>query len=117
MATQPPKPQIRTRHSSRTVNGDGPPVSVLVNDNKPPARERLEIAVLGSARLTENDDRWTQAHQLGALLADEGYVVVTGGYGGLMAAVSRGAHERGGPLVGVPLPPLAAQRPKHYNTP
>src|SRR5258708_16330452 len=111
MATQPPKPQIRTRHSSRTVNGDGPPVSVLVNDNKPPARERLEIAVLGSARLTENDDRWTQAHQLGALLADEGYVVVTGGYGGLMAAVSRGAHERGWHGIGVPMADSLCMKP------
>ena len=30
MATQPPKPQRRTRHSSRPVNGDGHPASVLV---------------------------------------------------------------------------------------
>src|SRR5713226_4072466 len=32
MATQPPRPQTRTRHSSRPVNGDGPPASVLVKD-------------------------------------------------------------------------------------
>src|SRR5258708_39789911 len=89
--------------------------NMQVNDNKPPARVRLEIAVLGSARLTENDDRWTQAHQLGALLADEGYVVVTGGYGGLMAAVSRGAHERGGHVVGLPKRHRAGIGPNQWN--
>src|SRR5713101_9735004 len=31
MATQPPKPQRRTRHSSRPVNGDGHPASIFVN--------------------------------------------------------------------------------------
>ena len=30
MATQPPKPQRRTRHSSRPVNGDGHPASIFV---------------------------------------------------------------------------------------
>src|SRR5260370_2002484 len=63
-----------------------------VNENKQPAEIGLEIAVLGSARLTENDEWWAQAYKLGALLAKEGYVIVTGGYGGLMAAASRGAH-------------------------
>ena len=31
MATQPPKPQRRTRHSSRPVNGDGRNASIFVN--------------------------------------------------------------------------------------
>lgn len=31
MATQPPKPQLRTRHSSRPVSGDGHPASIFVN--------------------------------------------------------------------------------------
>ncbi len=31
MATQPPKPQIRTRHSSRLMSGDGHPASIFVN--------------------------------------------------------------------------------------
>lgn len=89
--------------------------NMQVNDNEPPARVRLEIAVLGSARLTENDDRWTQAHQLGALLADEGYVVVTGGYGGLMGAVSRGAHERGGRVIGLPMQHWTGIKPNQWN--
>jgi len=31
MAPQPPKPQRRTRHSARPVNGDGHPASIFVN--------------------------------------------------------------------------------------
>jgi uncharacterized protein (TIGR00730 family) len=76
---------------------------------------RAEIAVLGSARLTENDDWWAHAHQLGMLLAGEGFVIVTGGYGGLMAAVSRGAHEMGGRVVGLPMQHWTAIEPNPWN--
>lgn len=86
-----------------------------VNDGKPLARGELEVGVLGSARLTENDNRWTQAHKLGILLAAEGFVVVTGGYGGLMAAVSRGAHEKGGRVIGLPMQHWAGIKPNQWN--
>lgn len=39
--------------------------------------------------------------QLGRLLAQRGHTVLTGGYIGTMEAVSRGAHEAGGHVVGV----------------
>lgn len=89
--------------------------NMAVNDSKPPARDELEVAVLGSARLTEDDGRWMQAHKLGQLLAGEGFVVVTGGYGGLMAAVSRGAHEMGGKVIGLPMQHWAALAPNQWN--
>ncbi len=42
MATQPPKPQRRTRHSSRPLNGDGHPASIFVKKAKNPmARAEL----------------------------------------------------------------------------
>jgi uncharacterized protein (TIGR00730 family) len=85
------------------------------NDGKPLARVELEVAVLGSARLTESDDRWTQAHTLGMLLAGEGLVVVTGGYGGLMTAVSRGVREMGGHVIGLPMRHWAAIEPNRWN--
>ena len=75
----------------------------------------LEIGVMGSARLTEKDDRWAQAHQLGALLAGKGFVIVTGGYGGLMAAVSRGAHEIGGHVIGLPMQHWKNVEPNQWN--
>jgi len=85
------------------------------NDGKPLARVELEVGVLGSARLTENDGWWTQAHKLGMLLAEAGFVIVTGGYGGLMAAVSRGAHEMGGRVIGLPMQHWAGVEPNPWN--
>jgi uncharacterized protein (TIGR00725 family) len=86
-----------------------------VNENKQPAEVGLEIAVLGSARLTENDEWWAQAYKLGVLLAKEGYVIVTGGYGGLMAAASRGAHEAGGRVIGLPMQHWTGIAPNPWN--
>jgi uncharacterized protein (TIGR00730 family) len=64
-----------------------------------------EIAVLGSARIAPGDPRHDAAQRLGRLLAAQGWTVVTGGYGGLMAAVSRAAAAAGGRTVGLPMSP------------
>lgn len=79
------------------------------------AQGELEIGVMGSARLSEGDEWWGQAHKLGELLANEGFAIVTGGYGGLMAAVSRGAHERGGRVVGLPMRHWQGIEPNQWN--
>jgi uncharacterized protein (TIGR00730 family) len=58
-------------------------------------------SVFGSARLREEDPEYAIARRLGSLLAEAGWTVCTGGYDGAMAAVSRGAREAGGHVVGV----------------
>ena len=87
----------------------------LESDGLHSARTSIEIGVMGSARLTESDAWWAQAHQLGSLLAEKGFVVVTGGYGGLMEAVSRGAHEAGGTVVGLTMQHWANVEPNRWN--
>ena len=57
------------------------------------------ITVFGGSTPGEND--YQQARQLGGMLAKAGYVVLTGGYIGSMEAVSRGAAESGGHVIGV----------------
>ncbi len=89
--------------------------AMQTSDSQPLARAGLEVAVLGSARLTESDDRWMQAYKLGMILAGEGFVVVTGGYGGLMTAVSRGVRELGGHVIGLPMRHWAAIEPNRWN--
>lgn len=64
-----------------------------------------EVAVVGSGRLKPGDHWYGEAVRLGGLLAGEGWTVVTGGYGGLMGAVARGAAEAGGLVVGLPMTP------------
>jgi len=58
------------------------------------------IAVYGSARITPDDPRYVAGIALGAALATAGFRVVTGGYEGLMSAVSHGAREAGGEVLG-----------------
>jgi uncharacterized protein (TIGR00725 family) len=62
--------------------------------------ERI-ITVFGSSRPQESDEEYVEARELGQLLADRGFALCTGGYGGVMEAVSRGAKEVGGKVYGV----------------
>lgn len=59
------------------------------------------IAVFGSSRCDEQSTHYAEAYVLGRVLASSGYTVLSGGYGGSMAAVSRGAAEAGGKVIGV----------------
>ena len=63
--------------------------------------DRPLIAVFGSSTVRETDPAWRLGFELGGELARAGAAVMTGGYGGLMAACSRGANEAGGHVVGV----------------
>ena len=51
------------------------------------------ITVFGSSRPRENDVDYQEAFQLGCALGRAGFDVCTGGYGGVMEAVSRGAKS------------------------
>src|SRR6266849_930818 len=57
--------------------------------------ERM-VTIFGGAKCREGDHEYTQAIEVGALLAESGFTICTGGYAGVMEAASRGAHERGG---------------------
>ena len=75
----------------------------------------VEIAVVGSARIAPGDPRHDAAGRLGGLLAAQGWTVVTGGYGGLMAATARGAAGAGGRTVGLPMAPWQHLTPDASN--
>ena len=59
------------------------------------------VAVFGSSTIRESGPEYREAEELGLRLAEAGADVITGGYGGAMAACSRGAHEAGAHVVGV----------------
>jgi len=61
----------------------------------------MNVTVFGGAQPKEGSTAYNQARELGALLAQHGHAVLTGGYMGTMEAVSRGAHETGGHVIGV----------------
>lgn len=76
------------------------------------------MAVFGSSEPTESEPDYAMARRVGELLASEGYTVVTGGYGGIMEAASRGAREAGGRALGITARALTSMRagPNPYLT-
>jgi uncharacterized protein (TIGR00730 family) len=59
------------------------------------------VALFGSARTRPDDPFWALAEQVGRLLAEAGFAVVTGGGPGAMEAANKGAAEAGGVSVGL----------------
>ena len=54
-----------------------------------------------SSRPEDGHADYAEALELGRALAAAGFTVCTGGYGGVMEAVSRGARESGGRVLAV----------------
>jgi uncharacterized protein (TIGR00725 family) len=68
------------------------------------------VAVFGSSATLPDHADWEEAHRCGALLAAAGLTVATGGYGGIMEAVSAGAASAGGHVIGVTAPVVFPDR-------
>jgi hypothetical protein len=72
------------------------------------------VAVFGSSEPREGEPLYEDARRVGALLAAEGWRIVTGGYGGVMEGASRGAREAGGGALGVVCSIFGDRRPNPY---
>lgn len=59
------------------------------------------VTVFGSSQVKEGELDYEMARKLGKALAQAGYRVCNGGYGGVMEASARGAKEAGGQTIGV----------------
>jgi len=59
------------------------------------------VTVFGSARTKPEDKYYKMAVEIGRLLAEKGYGVISGGGPGIMEAANKGAHEAGGKSVGL----------------
>ncbi len=58
------------------------------------------VALFGSARIADDHPWYQAARRLGALLAQAGFAVITGGGPGIMEAANLGASEAGGLSIG-----------------
>ena len=67
----------------------------------PSQNPRPLVAVFGAYEPRPGDVAYEQARGVGDQLGRLGYSVITGGYGGVMEAASRGAVEAGGEALGV----------------
>lgn len=73
------------------------------------------IAVYGSARITPEDPEYGAAREVGYLLGKAGFQVMSGGYKGVMSAVSEGASQAGVPVIGVTTAAIEALFPQRAN--
>ncbi len=59
------------------------------------------ISVFGGSSPRPGSAAYVEATDMGGRLAQAGFAVATGGYGGVMEAASRGAADSGGHVIGV----------------
>src|SRR5438477_12481977 len=76
--------------------------------------ERI-VTIFGGSKCRESDTEYAEAHRVGELLAQSGFTICTGGYSGVMEAASRGAHERGGRVIGITMSQFKSE-PNRYLT-
>jgi uncharacterized protein (TIGR00725 family) len=76
--------------------------------------ERI-VTIFGGSKCGEGSEEYRQAQRVGELLAEAGFVICTGGYLGVMEAASRGAHEKGGRVLGIVMNQFKAE-PNRYLT-
>src|SRR5215218_7720593 len=79
-----------------------------------PLMEKI-VTIFGGAKCGEETEEYGQALRLGQLLAERGYTICTGGYLGVMEGASRGAHERGGRVLGIVMNQFKSE-PNRYLT-
>ncbi|HSE30392.1 MAG TPA: TIGR00730 family Rossman fold protein [Pyrinomonadaceae bacterium] len=72
------------------------------------------ISIFGSARSKTDDADYKAAQETAALLAREGFAVITGGGPGIMEAANRGAFEAGGLSIGCNIELPFEQSPNAY---
>ena len=75
----------------------------------------MNISVFGGSSPKPGSSGYQQAYNLGKSLALAGHTVLTGGYIGTMEAVSRGAAEAGGHVIGVTCSEIESWRPVKAN--
>lgn len=76
------------------------------------------ITVFGSSQVPATAPLYTTAVEIGGDLARAGYQVMTGGYYGMMEAVSKGARQADGRVIGVTTDQIGkrfALQPNGYN--
>ncbi|HEX9091498.1 MAG TPA: LOG family protein, partial [Anaerolineales bacterium] len=76
----------------------------------------FRITIFGGSQPKPGEPVYQDALHLGNLLARAGYTILNGGYIGTMEAVSRGAAEAGGHVIGVTCDEIETWRPVKANT-
>ena len=74
----------------------------------------IHVVTFGSSKAQPGDANYELALAAGRVLGRRGLCVISGGYAGTMAAVSRGAREGGGRAIGITTPVFAHREPNAH---
>jgi uncharacterized protein (TIGR00730 family) len=74
------------------------------------------ITIFGTSRAAAGDAIFTLAMETGRLLAQAGFTIANGGYGGTMLAAAKGAAEAGGEIIGITCSAFKSSRANVYVT-
>ena len=74
------------------------------------------VTIFGTGRAAEGQAAYTLAYETGRLLAQAGFTIANGGYGGTMLAAAKGAAEAGGEIIGVTCSAFKSSRANKYIT-
>ena len=72
------------------------------------------VSIFGSTRIKPEDEVYQKAEQIGRLLAENGFGVITGGGPGVMEAANKGAASAGGNSIGLNIELPLEQKPNPY---
>lgn len=78
------------------------------------ASDNSTVTVFGASDPAPGSAAWDDARRAGRVLAECGFAIANGGYGGTMAASAMGAAEAGGTVTGVTCS-IWTSRPNDYN--
>lgn len=112
---QPSEKMLESQRNSqiRLLGSDAEFVKAFEILNKYPRR----VTFFGSARdLDTNKDDRQRAYELAGRLADNGYMVLSGGGDGIMGASNKGAFDAGGASVGFNIKLPHEQNPNPFTT-
>jgi len=74
------------------------------------------ITIFGTGRAKQGDESFQLAYETGKLLAQAGFTIANGGYGGTMLAAAKGAGEAGGEVIGVTCSAFKSSKANKYVT-
>jgi uncharacterized protein (TIGR00730 family) len=79
------------------------------------AKYHPAVTIFGSTRTKPGDEIYQKAEQIGKLLAENGFAVITGGGPGVMEAANKGAFSAGGKSIGLNIELPLEQKPNPYT--
>ena len=77
---------------------------------------KIVVSVFGSSQTPPTDSLYQDAFSIGAFLAEKNCIVLNGGYGGIMEAVSKGVYSNKGKVFGITCEIFKYAKPNRFLT-